>query len=837
MELTYQRNVPVDIEDEMKKSYMDYAMSVIVGRAIPDVRDGLKPVHRRVLYAMHELGNRWNRPYKKSARIVGDIIGKYHPHGDSAAYDTIVRMAQDFAMRYPLVDGQGNFGSIDGDPPAAMRYTEIRMARIAEELLEDLDKETVNFSPNYDNTLEEPAILPARIPLLLLNGGAGIAVGVASNIPPHNLREVLDGTMALIRDPAITVEQLMTHIHGPDFPTAGYINGREGILAAYRTGRGIIRMRARSLIERNSRNDRESIIITELPYMVNKATLVERISDLVKEKKISGISDLRDESDREGMRIVMDLKKDEVAGVILNQLYKHTQMESSFGINMMVIDRGQPKTLNLKEVLERFVDFRKEVVTRRTVFELSRARERLHILEGLRIALENIDRVIETIKKSPNPQEASTALCDRFGLTVVQARAILEMRLQRLTNLERDKILEEYDETKQLVEKLESILADSGKILNIIVGELEDIKKRYGDDRRTEIVSGSDDITVEDLIVEEDMVVTVSHQGYIKRNAVSLYRSQHRGGRGRMGMTTREDDFVEKIFVASTHSFVLFFTSKGRVHWLKVHQIPQAGRMARGKAVVNLIELARDERVAAILPVRDFAEGKYVLFSTRKGIVKKTELAAYSNPRSTGIIAITIDEDDELIAVKITDGTQDILLGTKRGKAIRFRETDVRPIGRTGRGVIGITMEKEDFVVAMETVGDLHDILTVTERGFGKKTDVTEYRRQGRGGRGIINLKTVPRVGLIAGVRQVTGDEDVILLTNSGQIIRLRVNEISLLHRSTQGIKLMDLTENETIVGVVRVERGSDDDREDLEITIDIMNEEDLPPDADLLEE
>jgi len=837
MELTYQRNVPVDIEDEMKKSYMDYAMSVIVGRAIPDVRDGLKPVHRRVLYAMHELGNRWNRPYKKSARIVGDIIGKYHPHGDSAAYDTIVRMAQDFAMRYPLVDGQGNFGSIDGDPPAAMRYTEIRMARIAEELLEDLDKETVNFSPNYDNTLMEPAILPARIPLLLLNGGAGIAVGVASNIPPHNLREVLDGTMALIRDPAITVEQLMTHIHGPDFPTAGYINGREGILAAYRTGRGIIRMRARSLIERNSRNDRESIIITELPYMVNKATLVERISDLVKEKKISGISDLRDESDREGMRIVMDLKKDEVAGVILNQLYKHTQMEATFGINMMVIDRGQPKTLNLKEVLERFVDFRKEVVTRRTVFELSRARERLHILEGLRIALENIDRVIETIKKSPNPQEASAALCDRFGLTVVQARAILEMRLQRLTNLERDKILEEHDETKQLVEKLEGILADPGKILDIIIGELEDIKKRYGDDRRTEIVSGSDDITVEDLIVEEDMVVTVSHQGYIKRNAVSLYRSQHRGGRGRMGMITREDDFVEKIFVASTHSFVLFFTSKGRVHWLKVHQIPQAGRMAKGKAVVNLIELARDERVAAILPVRDFADGKYVLFSTRKGIVKKTDLAAYSNPRSTGIIAINIDEDDELIAVKLTDGTQDILLGTKRGKAIRFRETDVRPIGRTGRGVIGITMEKEDFVVAMETVGDMHDILTVTERGFGKKTDVSEYRRQGRGGRGIINLKTVPRVGLIAGVRQVTGDEDVILLTNSGQIIRLRVNEISLLHRSTQGIKLMDLTENETIVGVVRVERGSEEDREDLEITTDIMNGEDLPPDADPSEE
>ncbi|HQB29119.1 MAG TPA: DNA gyrase subunit A, partial [Syntrophales bacterium] len=715
MELNYQRNVPVDIEDEMKKSYMDYAMSVIVGRAIPDVRDGLKPVHRRVLYAMHELGNRWNRPYKKSARIVGDIIGKYHPHGDAAAYDTIVRMAQDFSLRYPLVDGQGNFGSIDGDPPAAMRYTEIRMARIAEELLEDLDKETVDFSPNYDNSLEEPNILPAKIPLLLLNGGSGIAVGVASNIPPHNLREVIDGTVALIRDPEITVEELMRHIHGPDFPTAGYINGREGILAAYRTGRGIIRTRARSLIERNPRNDRESIVVTELPYMVNKASLVEKISELVKEKKIGGIADLRDESDREGMRIVLDLKKDEVSAVILNQLFKHTQMESTFGINMMVIDRGQPKTLNLKEVLERFVAFRKELVTRRTVFELNRAKERLHILEGLKIALENIDRVIETIKKSPGPQEASAALCDNFGLSVIQAKAILEMRLQRLTGLERDKILGEYVETEALVKKLEDILADPGKILDIIVAELEDIRKRYGDDRRTEIVSGSDDITVEDLIVEEEMVVTVSHQGYIKRNAVSLYRSQRRGGRGKMGMTTKEDDFVENIFVASTHSYVLFFTSKGRVHWLKVHQIPQAGRMAKGKAIVNLIELTKEERVTAVLPVREFVEGKYVLFATRNGIVKKTELAAYSNPRSGGIIAIAIDGNDELIGVKLTDGSQDILLATNRGKAIRFRETEVRPIGRVGRGVIGITMEKSDFVVAMEAVGDMHYILTVTE--------------------------------------------------------------------------------------------------------------------------
>ncbi|MBT8489654.1 MAG: DNA gyrase subunit A, partial [Deltaproteobacteria bacterium] len=606
MDQLYQRNIPVNIEDEMKRSYMDYAMSVIIGRAIPDVRDGLKPVHRRALYAMSDLGNRWNRAYKKSARIVGDIIGKYHPHGDSAAYDTIVRMAQDFAMRYPLIDGQGNFGSIDGDSAAAMRYTEIRMKRIADEILADLDKETVDFAPNYDGSLEEPTVLPSKIPTLLLNGSSGIAVGVATNIPPHNLNEVANGIIALIRNPAMDVNGLMQYIQGPDFPTAGFINGRDGILSAYHTGRGIIRMRARALIERNARSDRESIIITELPYIVNKAKLIQKISDLVKDKKITGISDLRDESDREGMRIAIELKRDEIAGVILNQLYKHTQLESSFGIIMLAIDDGQPKVLNLKEVLQKFIEFRKEIITRRTIFDLNKAKARMHILAGLIIALNNIDDVIAIIKASSSPTEAAEALSKEFGLSEVQAKAILDMRLQRLTGLEQSKINEEYDEVSALVLQLEGILADPQKVLNIIIEEQEEIKNRYGDTRRTEIVVASDDISVEDLIVEEDMVVTVSHHGYVKRNPVTLYRSQHRGGRGKVGMGTKEDDFVERIFIASTHSYVLCFTNTGRVHWVKVHQIPQAGRAAKGKAIVNLIGISSSERVTAVLSVKEF---------------------------------------------------------------------------------------------------------------------------------------------------------------------------------------------------------------------------------------
>ena len=813
MDQLYQRNIPVNIEDEMKKSYMEYAMSVIVGRAIPDVRDGLKPVHRRALYAMHELGNRWNKSYKKSARIVGDIIGKYHPHGDTAAYDTIVRMAQDFSMRYPLVDGQGNFGSVDGDSAAAMRYTEVRMSRIAEEILADLEKDTVDFIPNYDGSLEEPTVLPSKIPELLLNGTSGIAVGVATNIPPHNLSELINGIIALIHDPDIQWDGLMKFIPGPDFPTAGFINGREGIISAYKTGRGIIRMRARALIERNARSDRESIIITELPYMVNKAKLIEKISELVKEKKISGISDLRDESDRDGMRIVIELKRDEIAGVILNQLYKHTQTESSFGIIMLAIDNGQPKVLNLKEILGKFIDFRKEIITRRTVFDLNKAQARLHILEGLIVALNNIDDVIAIIKESSTPKVAAGALSEKFGLSDIQVKAILDMRLQRLTNLEQNKINEEYDEISVLVSKLKGILADPQKILDIIIEEMEGIKKKYGDERRTEIVLDSEDIDIEDLIVEEDVVVTISHHGYVKRNPATLYRSQHRGGRGKVGMGTKEDDFVERIFVASTHSYVLCFTNTGRVHWLKVHQIPQAGRAAKGKAIVNLIGISSKERVTAVLSVQDFVNGKFVFFATKNGITKKTELLAYSHPRVGGIIAITLDEEDDLISVKLTDGTQDVFLGTKTGKAIRFSEKDVRSSGRTARGVTGIRMGKEDEVIGMEILGDGNSIVTISENGYGKRTEVTEYRAQARGGRGTINLKTVPKIGLVSGIRQVVGHEDVMLISDAGKIIRMRVDEISLLHRSTQGVKLIELDSGETLIGLARAER-EDEDRE-----------------------
>ena len=815
MEQLFQKNLPVNIEDEMAKSYMDYAMSVIIGRAIPDVRDGLKPVHRRVLYAMNEMGNRWNRPYKKSARIVGDIIGKYHPHGDAAAYDTIVRMAQDFSMRYVLVDGQGNFGSVDGDPPAAMRYTEIRMARIAEELLGDLEKETVNFAPNYDESLMEPTVLPAKLPLLLLNGTAGIAVGVATNIPPHNLREVVDGTIALVRNPETTVEELMAHIQGPDFPTAGFINGREGIVQAYRTGRGSIKVRARALIERNARSDRESIVITEIPYQVNKANLIEKISELVRDKKISGIADLRDESDRDGIRIVIDLRKDEVAGVILNQLFKHTQMESSFGVIMLAIDNGQPRVLNLKDILQRFIDFRKEVITRRTIFELQKANERAHILEGLIKALDSIDKVIAVIKASRNPETAASALMEKFGLSEIQAKAILDMRLQRLTGLEREKIQSEYDDLTKLIRKLKGILADPKKVLGIIVEELEDVRKRYGDDRRTEIVHSIEDINIEDMIVEEDMVVTVSHQGYIKRNAVSLYRSQRRGGRGKVGMGIKEEDFVENLFVASTHNYILIFTSQGRVHWLKVYQVPQAGRAAKGKAIVNLINIAEGEKAAAILPVKEFEEGKYVVMVTKKGIIKKTDLAAFSNPRSGGIIAMTIDAGDALIDVKQTHGDQEIFLGTRKGMAIRFKEDDVRAMGRAAMGVIGIRMDDDDELVGMEILTEGNTILTASERGYGKRTEVDEYRLQSRGGRGIINIRTTERIGFVSGVKQVTGDEDLMLVSSTGNIIRLRVSEVPILHRSTQGVRLIELGPDQSLVSLARVERETESREEE----------------------
>ncbi len=805
----------VNIEDEMKKSYMDYAMSVIIGRAIPDVRDGLKPVHRRILFAMNEVGNRYNKPYKKSARIVGDIMGKYHPHGDMAIYDTLVRMAQDFSLRYMLIDGQGNFGSIDGDPPAAMRYTEIRLARIAEEVLADLEKDTVDYVPNYDETLREPSLLASRIPLLLLNGSSGIAVGMATNIPPHNLNEIINGTIACIKNPEITVEKLMRHIPGPDFPTAGFINGREGILSAYKTGRGIIRMRARALIEKNARNDRESIILTELPYQVNKATLIEKIAELVRDKKISGVADLRDESDREGIRVVIDLKRDENSAIILNQLYKFTQMETSFGIIMLAILDGRPHVFNLKEVIEQFIIFRKEIVIRRTKYDLARAQERAHILEGYIIALNNIDEVIKVIKASKNPAEAVTKLCAKFKLSEIQAKAILEMRLQRLTGLERAKIDEEYREVTALIAELSSILADPQKVLQVIMDELTEIKQRYGDERRTEIVASTEDIDVEDMIVEEDMMVTITHSGYIKRNAVSLYKSQHRGGRGKMGMGTKEEDFVEKIFIASTHHYLLIFTNTGKVHWLKVYLLPQAGRAAKGKAIVNLVNLAPGERVSATLPVREFTADKFVVMVTKKGIIKKTDLAAYSNPRSGGIIAVSIDEGDELVDVQLTLGNQDIFLATRRGMAIRFKEDDVRDMGRTARGVRGISLDKDDDVIGVEIPAQGTFLMTVSENGFGKCTPIEEYRVQSRGGKGTINLKTVAKVGDVSGVLQVQGEENIMLISNAGKVIRLKVQEVPVNHRVTQGVKLIELDPEEKLVGVARTTseiEGKDDD-------------------------
>ncbi len=805
----------VNIEDEMKKSYMDYAMSVIIGRALPDVRDGLKPVHRRILYAMYEMGYRHNKPYKKCARVVGDIMGKYHPHGDAAIYDTLVRMAQDFSLRYMLIDGQGNFGSIDGDPPAAMRYTESRLARISDEVMADLEKDTVDFVPNYDESLTEPSILATRLPLLLLNGTSGIAVGMSTNIPPHNVTEIVNGTIALIKNSKMTVDDLMKHIPGPDFPTAGFINGREGILSAYRTGRGIIRIRARALIEKNARNDKESIVITELPYQVNKASLIEKIAELVRDKKVAGISDLRDESDREGIRVVIELKRDENSAIILNQLYKFTQMEVSFGIIMLAISDGRPQVFNLKEVLEHFIAFRQEVVVRRTQFDLARAKERAHILEGYIIALDNIDAIIKVIKAAKNPAEASVALCAQFHLSEIQAKAILEMRLQRLTGLEREKIDAEYKEVKALIAKLAGILADPQKVLQVIIDELNEIKAKYGDERRTEIVASTADINIEDMIVEEDMVVTISHTGYIKRNAVSLYKSQHRGGRGKVGMGTKEEDFVEKIFIASTHHYLLVFTNAGKVYWLKVYQIPQAGRAAKGKAIVNLVNLAPGEKVSATLPVREFVTDKFIVMVTKKGIIKKTDLAAYSNPRTGGIIAISIDEGDELVDVQLTMGDQDIFLATNRGMSIRFKEEEVRDMGRTARGVRGINLDKGDAVIGVEIPAAGTYMLTVSENGYGKCTPVEEYRIQSRGGKGTINLKAVAKVGNVSGVLQVQGEENIMLISNAGKVIRLKVQEVPINHRVTQGVKLIDLEPDEKLVGVARTTQESDKDDEE----------------------
>ena len=841
-----ENNLPVYIEDEMKTAYLDYAMSVIIGRALPDVRDGLKPVHRRILFAMQDLGNDWNKAYKKSARVVGDVIGKYHPHGDTAVYDAIVRMAQDFSLRYPLVNGQGNFGSIDGDSAAAMRYTEIRMQRLTHEMLEDLDKETVEFAPNYDNSLVEPTVMPTRLPGLLINGSSGIAVGMATNIPPHNITEVIDAIFAKIKNPQITTDELIQIIPGPDFPTAGFIHGREGIRSAYETGRGIVQMRARVLVEKQKRTERESIIVTELPYQVNKARLIEKIATLVKEKRLEGISDLRDESDREGMRIVIELKRDEVAQVVINALYKNTAMQLSFGVNMVALVNSQPKLMGLNEVLTHFIAHRKEIVTRRTIFELRKAEEKAHTLEGLAIALANIDRVIEIIKSSPNPADARARLAAEkweassveamlkkvglsdddlaarfaggtYRLSEVQARAILEMRLHRLTGLEQDKIQADFEEILKRIAYLRTILADEAVLMGVIVEELEEIKARYGDERRTEIIDQVSDISLEDLIVEEDMVVTISHTGYIKRNAVSLYRSQRRGGKGKTGMGTKEEDFVEHLFIASTHSYILFFTDAGKVYWLKVHELPQAGRAAKGKAIVNLLNLSSEESITSFLPVRSFEEGKYITMATKNGIVKKTDLMAYSHPRVGGIIAINLDDGDKLVSVRLTDGNKDIFLGTREGQAIRFEEMQARPIGRTSRGVKGITLSKGDEVVGMEIVGEASTILTVTENGFGKRTSSTEYRGQSRGGKGVITIKTTERNGKVVGVFQVMDEDEVMMITDRGKIIRMAMKGISVIGRNTQGVTLIGMASKERVVSVAKLaeKEGEDEGSEE----------------------
>jgi DNA gyrase subunit A len=801
---------PVDIEEELKRSYLDYAMSVIIGRALPDVRDGLKPVHRRVLYGMWESGNRAGRAYKKSARIVGDVMGKYHPHGDSAIYDTVVRMAQDFSMRYTLVDGQGNFGSLDGDSPAAMRYTEIRLTRLSEEMLrEDIEKDTVDWVPNYDESEREPVVLPTRFPNLLVNGGSGIAVGMATNIPPHNLGEVIDAVVLMIDKPEVTLGELIGVIPGPDFPTGGFIYGVEGIQQAYARGRGAIQVRGRAMVEELPK-DRQQLVFTEIPFQVNKARLVERIGQLIKEKRIEGISDLRDESDRTGIRIVVELKRGEIAEVIQNTLYKLTQLQTTFGINMLAIVDNQPKVLTLPEILRHFLDHRKTVVIRRVRFDLAKAEQRAHILEGLLKALDHIDEIITTIRASQTPDEARGGLMTQFAFTDVQAQAILDMRLQRLTGLERDKLVEEYREVMAFIERQRAILGSDQLLLDVIREELLEIRKAYADARRTEIVGETADITIEDMIADEDMVITVSRAGYVKRSPLTLYREQGRGGKGRKGMETRDDDFVEHLFIASAHSYILVFTESGRVHWLKVHRIPELGPASRGKAIVNLLDLDPQEKVATTIPVRDFESG-YLVFATEKGTIKKTELQAFANPRLGGIIAINIDEDDRLLGVRLTDGEHDLLLATAGGYAIRFPEQDARPMGRATRGVRGIRLRSGDRVVAMESLDPEGDILTVAVGGFGKRTRLEEYRNQSRGGKGIINLKVTRKTGEVIAVKQVRDGDGMVLITHGGKLIRSSVDGVSVIGRATQGVKLMNLGGDDRVVAVAKVAERDDD--------------------------
>lgn len=793
----------VNIEEEMKVSYLDYSMSVIIGRALPEVRDGLKPVQRRILYAMFREGLLPGKKYSKSAGVVGEVLKKYHPHGDTAVYDAMVRLAQDFNMRYQLVDGQGNYGSIDGDPAAAYRYTEARLAKIAEELLADIDKETVDFTPNFDETTEEPKVLPSRTPNLIINGSAGIAVGMATNIPPHNLGEIIDGLVMLLDNSDLSVKDLRKAIKGPDFPTGGMIHGTAGIRDAYETGRGLIKIRAKANIEREHKG-KESIIVSELPYQVNKARLIEKIAELVREKKIEGISDLRDESDRDGIRVVLELKRDEIAQVVLNNLYKQTQMENTFGIIMLALVNGQPQVLGLKSILVYFLQHRRDVVFRRTRFELRKAQERAHILEGLKIALDHLDEIIALIRGSKSPDEAKKGLMSGYPLSEIQAQAILDMKLQRLTGLEREKIISEYKETIKEIERLTAILGSEALISKIIKDELLEIKTKYADKRRTEITEDTGELTIEDLITEEEMVITVSNTGYIKRTPLSVYRSQRRGGKGTTGMETKEEDFVEQLFIGSTHDYMLFFSNLGRLYWLKTYQLPETARATKGKALVNLLQLSEGERIATALPVRDFREGYLVTF-TKKGIVKKTLLDEYSNPRGKGIIAVTLEEGDELITVRKTDGKSDFIIGTKEGLSIRFNEEDVRPMGRGAKGVIGIRLQKGDEVVSAEVAEANTTLLTVTEKGFGKRTKLEEYRVQGRGGHGVISIKTTPKGGKAVGLMQVRDEDEIVMITNSGKLIRTVAGNVSLLGRNTQGVKLMDVETEDRIVSIGRV--------------------------------
>ena len=848
--------IPVNLEDEMQQSYLDYAMSVIVGRALPDVRDGLKPVHRRVLYAMSVLGNDWNKPYKKSARVVGDVIGKYHPHGDTAVYDTIVRMAQPFSMRYLLVDGQGNFGSVDGDAPAAMRYTEVRMAKIAHSMLDDLDKETVDYVANYDESESEPSVLPARIPNLLVNGSAGIAVGMATNIPPHNLTEVINGCLALIDDPKITVKGLMEYIPGPDFPTAAIINGAHGIKEAYTTGRGRIYLRARSSVENIDGGTRQRIVVHELPYQVNKARMLEKIAELVKDKRIEGISELRDESDKEGMRVVIELRRGEVAEVVLNNLYQHTQMQTVFGINMVSLVDGRPRLLNLKQMLEFFIRHRRDVVTRRTLFELRKARDRAHVLEGLAVALANIDEIIALIKAASSPAEAKQALLERwwqsgtveqmlqragadasrpqdldssFGLNAqgyrlsdLQAQAILELRLQKLTGLEQEKILKEYSDILDKIKELLEIISSADKLMQVITDELIEMRVQYGDQRRSEILQSRLDLTLEDLITEEDVVVTLSHAGYAKAQPVDTYRAQKRGGKGKTATATKDEDFVDKLFVASTHDTILCFSSRGRVYWLKVYELPQAGRNARGKPIVNLLPLEKDERISAVLPIREYTDDRYILMATSSGTVKKSRLTDFSRPRANGIIAVDLREDDCLIGVSITDGTRDVMLFTSAGKAIRFDEGEVRPMGRTACGVRGIRLAQGQRVISLIVTRAEGTILTVTENGFGKRTPLDQFPVKGRGGMGVISIKTSERNGEQVGAVLVEEQDEVMLITDGGTLVRNRVSDISLMGRGTQGVTMIRLSKKERLIGLARVESlDMEDDEESEDITDD----------------